>query len=94
MFAFEPWSSAMEMRRYLMRFVQHVDALKDLSSLRFTKFNQYESLILPMIHYLQEHGVDFSYNTTVTNILINRTGNDKVATKSNSQKTSKHKKSF
>lgn len=81
MFAFEPWSSAMEMRRYLMRFVQHVDALKDLSSLRFTKFNQYESLILPMIHYLQEHGVDFSYNTTVTNILINRTGNDKVATK-------------
>mgnify|MGYP000001846899 FL=1 len=28
MFAFEPWSSAMEMRRYLMRFIQHVSCLK------------------------------------------------------------------
>lgn len=49
MFAFEPWASAMEMRRYLMRFIQHVGTLKNLSSLRFTKFNQYESLILPMV---------------------------------------------
>ena len=27
MFAFEPWASAMEMRRYLLRFVQHVGTL-------------------------------------------------------------------
>ena len=77
MFAFEPWSSAMEMRRYLMRFIQHVGCLKNLSSLRFTKYNQYESLILPIVHYLSEHGVDFSYDTTVTNILVNRKGNKK-----------------
>ena len=27
MFAFEPWASAMEMRRYLMRFVQHLSLI-------------------------------------------------------------------
>ncbi|MDE7056521.1 MAG: oleate hydratase, partial [Lactobacillus sp.] len=63
MFAFEPWASAMEMRRYLMRFVQHVATLKDLSSLKFTKYNQYESLILPLVSYLKDHGVQFHYDT-------------------------------
>ncbi|SEM70557.1 oleate hydratase [Ligilactobacillus sp. WC1T17] len=81
MFAFEPWASAMEMRRYLMRFVQHVGTLKNLSSLRFTKYNQYESLIMPIVAYLKEHGVNFRYDTVVTNIIVNRTGSDKVAKK-------------
>lgn len=39
MFAFEPWASAMEMRRYILHFVHHVGTLSDLSSLRFTKYN-------------------------------------------------------
>lgn len=81
MFAFEPWASAMEMRRYLMRFIQHVGTLKNLSSLRFTQYNQYESLIMPMVKFLEGKGVDFSYNTVVNNILVNRMGSDKVATK-------------
>ena len=45
MFAFERWSSAMEMRRYLLRFIHHVGRLADMSALKFTKYNQYESLI-------------------------------------------------
>ena len=79
MFAFEPWASAMEMRRYLMRFVQHVATLKDLSSLRFTKYNQYESLILPMVHFLKDHGVNFHYDTVVDNIIVNKSDGEKVA---------------
>ncbi|MCO4486310.1 hypothetical protein Si120_00821 [Streptococcus infantarius subsp. infantarius] len=94
MFAFEPWSSAMEMRRYLMRFIQHVGCLKNLSSLRFTKYNQYESLILPIVHYLSEHGVYFSYDTTVTNILVNRKGNKKVASKLEFTKAGQAKELF
>ncbi len=81
MFAFEPWASAMEMRRYLMRFIQHVATLKNLSSLRFSKYNQYESLIMPLIHYLKDHGVDLHYDTVVTNIIVNRSDGKKVATK-------------
>ena len=79
MFAFEPWASAMEMRRYLMRFVQHVSTLKNLSSLRFTKYNQYESLILPMVKYLKDRGVQFHYNTVVDNIFVNRSNGEKIA---------------
>ena len=30
--------------------------------------DRYESMILPMVHYLQEHGVDFQYNTKVVNV--------------------------
>lgn len=79
MFAFEPWASAMEMRRYLMRFVQHVATLKDLSSLRFTKYNQYESLILPMVKFLKDNGVQFHYDTVVNNVIVNRSNGAKIA---------------
>ena len=43
----------MEMRRYLMRFVHHIGGLADFSALKFTKYNQYESLVLPMVEYLK-----------------------------------------
>ncbi|MGY3765822.1 oleate hydratase [Vagococcus vulneris] len=79
MFAFETWHSAMEMRRYLMRFIHHIDALADFSSLKFTKYNQYESLVLPLISYLQDHGVTVQYDTKVENILVNMDGGKKVA---------------
>jgi len=81
MFAFEPWASAMEMRRYILRFVHHVGTLADLTSLRFTKYNQYESLILPLVKFLEGHGVHFHYNTQVKNILVSTIGNKKVAKK-------------
>nr|MCG4641948.1 oleate hydratase [Bifidobacterium bifidum] len=61
--------------------MQHVGTLKNLSSLRFTKFNQYESLILPMVKFLKDHEVQFHQETTVDNIIVNRSGNDKLATK-------------
>lgn len=79
MFAFEKWHSAMEMRRYMMRFIHHIDGLPDLSALKFTKYNQYESLVLPMIEYLKVHNVDFQYDTTVENVLVDVTGNKKTA---------------
>lgn len=69
MFAFEKWSSAMEMRRYVLRFIHHVGALADMSSLKFTKYNQYESLITPLVRYLEERGVKFHYDTQVDNVI-------------------------
>lgn len=81
MFAFEPWASAMEMRRYLLRFVHHVGTLQNMSALKFTKYNQYESLIKPLIKYLEDHDVKFQYNTTVDNIIVEQTGEQKQAVK-------------
>ena len=68
MFAFENWHSALEMKRYIKRFIHHVGGLPDFKALRFTRYNQYESMILPMVKYLEEHGVQFHYNTKVVNV--------------------------
>ncbi len=43
------------MKLYIQRFIHHVGGLPDFSALKFTKYNQYESLILPMVHYLEAH---------------------------------------
>lgn len=79
MFAFEKWHSAMEMRRYIMRFIHHIGGLPDLSALKFTKYNQYESLVLPLVAYLEAHHVHFQYDTVVKNILVDTTAGKKVA---------------
>ncbi len=79
MFAFEKWHSAMEMRRYILRFIHHIGGLPDLSALKFTKYNQYESLVLPMVKYLEAHHVDFQYDIKVTNVLVDSAGNKKIA---------------
>lgn len=79
MFAFEPWHSAMEMRRYLMRFVHHIGGLADFSALKFTKYNQYESLVLPMVEHLKSHNVNFEFGVQVNNILVDATSSTKIA---------------
>lgn len=68
MFAFENWHSALEMKRYMQRFVHHIDGLPDLSALRFTKYNQYESMILPMVKYLEDKGVKFEYGVKLEDV--------------------------
>lgn len=81
MFAFEEWHSALEMKLYIQRFIHHIGGLPDFSALKFTKYNQYESLILPMIEYLKFHGVKFQYDTTVTNVEFDIKSDKKVARK-------------
>lgn len=68
MFAFENWHSALEMKLYIKRFIHHVGGLPDFTALRFTKYNQYESMILPMIKYLESNGVQFHYGTRVVSV--------------------------
>lgn len=79
MFAFEEWHSALEMKLYIQRFIHHIGGLPDFSALKFTKYNQYESLILPMVKYLEEHHVDFQYDTRVINVLFDISGTKKAA---------------
>ena len=81
MFAFQKWSSALEMKRYLCRYVHHIDGLPDFSALRFTKYNQYESMILPLTKYLENHGVKIEYGIDVKNVLFDNKEEKKVATK-------------
>ena len=68
MFAFENWHSALEMKLYIQRYIHHIGGLPDFTALRFTKYNQYESMILPMVKYLESHNVQFHYGVQVTNV--------------------------
>ena len=79
MFAFQKWSSALEMKRYLCRYVHHIDGLPDFSALRFTKYNQYESMILPLQRYLENHGVKIEYGIDVKNVIIEHQNDRKIA---------------
>lgn len=79
MFAFENWHSALEMKLYIKRFIHHVGGLPDFKALRFTKYNQYESMILPMVKYLESHNVQFHYNTKVDNIIFDIQKDKKIA---------------
>ena len=81
MFAFENWHSALEMKRYLQRYIHHIGGLPDFTALRFTRYNQYESMILPMVKYLEGFGVQFHYNTKVTNNAFDCAGGKKQATR-------------
>lgn len=79
MFAFEKWHSALEMKLYIQRFIHHIGGLPDFSALKFTKYNQYESLILPMLKYLEQHHVNFIYNTKVVDVEFEKNNNEKRA---------------
>lgn len=68
MFAFEEWHSALEMKLYLHRFIHHIAGLPDFSTLKFTKYNQYESLVHPLVKWLTEHGVKFRYGVEVMDV--------------------------
>lgn len=81
MFAFEEWHSALEMKLYLHRFVHHISGLPDFSTLKFTKYNQYESLVLPLVKWLQDKGVVFQYSTEVIDIDFDIARGRKSATK-------------
>jgi len=80
MFAFQKWSSLAEMRRYMRRFIHLVDGLHRLGGVMRTKYNQYDSLILPMRKYLEKKGVQFEMRKEVVDIDFDLSPNKKTAT--------------
>lgn len=81
MFAFENWHSALEMKLYIKRFIHHIGGMPDFTAVRFTKLNQYESMILPLLRYLESHNVQFHYGTKVENIIFDTNTDKKIATR-------------
>jgi oleate hydratase len=69
-FAFQPWHSAVEFKRYLVRFTHMVSGFNTLTGIMRTVYNQYDSMVRPLSKWLEEHGVRFMLNTTVTDIAV------------------------
>lgn len=59
MFAFQPWHSLAECRRYALRFIQELPRIATLSGVRRTRFNQQDSLVQPLVAWLKQQGVAF-----------------------------------
>ena len=80
MFAFEAWHSVVEMKRYMERFIHLMPGISTMQDLLFTKYNQYDSLILPLKTKLIKAGVKFQYGTTVNDLDIDIKGIKKTVT--------------
>ncbi len=93
-FAFQPWHSAVEFKRYLLRFMMEFTRIETLAGVKRTIYNQYDSLVLPLQSWLKSQGVnlitdckviDFGHQAEegkfiVTNIQCLRAGTSDVVT--------------
>jgi oleate hydratase len=69
-FAFQPWHSAVEFKRYLHRFMMEFSRIETLAGVKRTVYNQYDSLVRPLMHWLQEQGVRVVRDCRVNDIML------------------------
>jgi oleate hydratase len=69
-FAFQPWHSAVEFKRYLVRFTHMVSGFNTLTGIMRTVYNQYDSMVRPLQKWLEERGVNFMLETHVTDLSL------------------------
>ena len=67
-FAFETWHSAIELRRYFLRFIHLFPTMATMSGIYRTKFNQYDTMVHPLQKWLRDQGVSLVTEATVTNV--------------------------
>lgn len=65
-FAFQPWHSAIEFKRYLHRFMLEFTRIETLAGVKRTIYNQYDSLVRPLQAWLESRGVRLKTQSTVT----------------------------
>ena len=67
-FAFQPWHSAVEFKRYLHRFMLEFSRIETLAGVKRTIYNQYDSLVLPLRAWLEAQGVHLVMACKVTDL--------------------------
>lgn len=80
MFAFETWHSVVEMKRYMERFIHLLPGMNQLKGILHSEYNQYDSMILPVVKWLEARGVKFDRGAQVTDVLIDFAGEKKTVT--------------
>ena len=65
-FAFRTQSSAQELRRYMHMMLYEFTQIEHLVGVNRTRYNQYESIMLPLIEYLKQQGVTIILDKIVT----------------------------
>ncbi|HWJ19556.1 MAG TPA: oleate hydratase [Geobacterales bacterium] len=67
-FAFQPWHSAVELKRYLHRFMNEFPRIDTLAGVRRTVYNQYDAMVRPLSVWLGKQGVQFISGAEVVDI--------------------------
>lgn len=80
-FGFTPENSLIEFKRYVTRFLHCSKYYDNLDPAIITPLNQYESVILPILDWLKEEGVNFEPETKITNVDFETVNNMKKIVK-------------
>ncbi|HQS33024.1 oleate hydratase [Polaromonas sp.] len=67
-FAFQPWHSAVEFKRYLHRFMLEFSRIETLAGVKRTIYNQYDSLVMPLQAWLKAQDVQLITGCRVTDL--------------------------
>ncbi|CAL6074122.1 Myosin-cross-reactive_antigen [Hexamita inflata] len=79
-FAFQPWHSAAELKRYMVRFMHEFPRIETLAGVERTPMSQYDSLILPLQKWLEAHNVAVDFGCTVEDVQMDE-ANHKLTAK-------------
>lgn len=71
MLAFKDYHSMIEMKRYMIRFIQFQPRMDTLDGILHTKYNEFDSYIDPILHWLRDKGVHFVNGATITDLKMN-----------------------
>lgn len=73
-FAFQPWHSALEFRRYLRRFIRSFPRIDRLSGVKHPPLNHHDSMVVPLADWLRQQGVRIETGTALTGLGFGRVG--------------------
>jgi oleate hydratase len=79
-FAFQPWHSAVELKRYFHRFMLEFTRIETLAGVKRTIYNQYDSLVRPLQSWLAAQKVNFILDCQVTDLDRHTAANKLVVT--------------
>ncbi|MFN2255219.1 MAG: oleate hydratase [Candidatus Promineifilaceae bacterium] len=81
-FAFQPWHSAIEFKRYLHRFIRSFPRIGKLSGVKHPVLNHHDSFIRPLVSWLRAKGVRMEAGVAVTDLGITSAVNGKISVSS------------
>ncbi|KAE8390093.1 oleate hydratase [Aspergillus alliaceus] len=69
-FALRPEHGAVEFQRHVRKYLEKIKEFNSVSALDRTQYTLHESVILPIVSYLKNAGVDFRFNAKVTDLVM------------------------
>jgi len=77
-FAFQPWHSLVEFRRYIYRSFHALPFPDTMEMAQTTPFSQHDTIVLPILKWLKDRGVNFETETIITDLGVEINNNEKI----------------